>query len=58
MSAPNVKFCVRCETPFAPLAPRFFRGIIQNGVWVAILEFFCEGCFAIWNPTAAGRLAE
>lgn len=56
MSEPLPKFCIRCEDPLDSLASRFFRGITEGGVVKNVIEYFCEPCFAIWNPILARKI--
>lgn len=51
-----MKFCICCEKELAPLEPRFFRAIQENGVFVRVLEFFCTPCFKVFDPISAQRM--
>lgn len=56
MSEPRSKFCIRCEKEIAPDESRFFRGLTEGGVMKNVIEYFCEACFAIWNPIMARKM--
>ena len=49
------KYCIRCEREIKLGEARYFHAILADGV-TRVLEYFCEGCFSVWNPMAAKEL--